>query len=449
VRLFPNQNQKLADKFEGPYYIVKIHPKNTCDILKNNKIHRVSFDRIKPYHVQIPINVPDSLDTSDQISNQMFIPVPPPIIDPTDVLSEEDNDNDVAPPVVDIDVPPPPRKRGRPKKSDQTQVNQPHVEPVPYVGPTTRSRASVNEVSHSLFSPSSVDTSTSAFSKMLSDTVTDLFKRLLFNENLRMTIANLLLDKLKELFPMIFHDVTVRPFRLNVPFRYNKHPSLHSRRVFLSQQDKATQEALLHHDPYFLVDPTIYHYAILRPDNKGSQLGTPHIIKKSISTPEVVSDTPNLSPALKCDIWPDTKNKPKLEPNVLIEADGHTLPATLRGPLVPQPDVKFDNSFLNGPADTPSAFLPPVPARPFTPAIIVNDPPPMDTPSTPPSVSPSVMGTAPLFPFDPNTPDPFLAVPARSESLDSNATVEYHGETPEQMGVQPWQLPPPRSPLLA
>jgi len=327
VQLFPNENQKLADKFEDPYYIVKIHPKNTCDILKNSKIHRVSFDRIKPYHVQIPTFVPDSLVTSDQLNDQMLIPVTPPFIPSQGVLSEEDNDNDVAHPDVDIDVPPPSRKKGRPKQSGQTQVNLPNVEPVPYVGPTTRSRAKVNEVSHSLFSSSSVDTSTSAFSKMLSNTVTDLFKRLLLNENLRMTIAHMLLEKLKELFPMIFHDVTVRLFRPNVPFKYNKHPSAHSRRLFLSQQDKATEEALLHHDPYFLVDPTIYHYAILRPENKGSQLGTPHIIKKdSICTPEIVGDTPNLSPALKSeDIWPDTESKPNLEPNIFVKtADTYT-----------------------------------------------------------------------------------------------------------------------------
>jgi len=110
---------------------------------------------------------------------------------------------------------------------------------------------------------------------------------------------------------------------------------------------------------------------------------------------------------------------------------------------MPQSDLKFDNSFLVKQDENPFVFPTPVPARPFTPFVIVNEPPPMDTPSTPPPCSPGVMGTAPLFPIDPAAPDPFLAVPKLSDSLDSNAIVEYQGETPESMGVQPWQLPPP------
>jgi len=456
VRLFPNQNQKLADKFEGPYYIVKIHPKNTCDILKNNKIHRVSFDRIKPYHVQVPINVPDSLDTSDQFNNQMLIPDMPPLIVSQDLVSEEGNDNNVAPPDVDIDVPPPLRKRGRPKKSDQTQVTRPHVEPVPYVGPTTRSRAQVNEVSHSLFTPHSVDTTSYDFGKMLSNTVTDLFKRLLLKEDLRLFIAQMLLDKLKELFPMIFHDVTVRPFRPKVPFVYNKHPSSHSRQVFLSQQDKATQEALLHHDPYFLVDPTIYHYAILRPDNKGSQLGTPHIIKKdSLSSPELVGDLPNLSPALKSeDIWPDTDLKPKLETPTepdLVKSSSIPPIAIKEQPFVfplPVPARSASPNFVVPQfvkQDTPLILPDPVPTRPFTPVIRINDMPPMKTPSPPPLPSPDGISAAPLFPFDPNMPDPFSQLP-RSNSLDSNATVTYQGESADALGMLPCHLPTPFPP---
>jgi len=394
VRLFPNQNQKLADKFEGPYYIVQIHPKNTCDILKNNKIHRVSFDRIKPYQVQIPLNVQDSFDTSQHVADQMLIPVTPPLIPSQEILTDiNDDDNDVAPTDVDIPVPQT-RKRGRPKKSDTAQVTTPPLEPVPYVGPTTRSRAKLNEVSHSQFSPSSVQTSISNFSTMLSDTVTDLFKRLLLNENLRMTIAQMLLKKLKELFPMLFHDVTVRPFRPKVPFRNNKHHSAHSRHVFLNQQDKATQEALLHHDPYFLVDPTIYHYAILRPENKGSQLGTPHIIKKESISPPPTEPAPEQEPSLAT---PVKKEEPPILPP--------PVPA-VEEPLIVAPEL--DNV-------EPLVLPEPVPSRPHS----------------------------PLFPFDPDIPDPFGTLPVRTDSLDSNATVVYHGEPPEDLGIMPCHQPVP------
>jgi len=338
--------------------------------------------------------VQDSFDTSQHVDDQMLIPVTPPLIPSQDVLTDINDDNDVAPPDVDIPLPQT-RKRGRPKKSDTTQVTTPHLEPVPYVGPTTRSRAQVNEVSHSRFSPSSVNTSISDFSTMLSNTVTDLFKRLLLNENLRMTIAQMLLEKLKELFPMIFHDVTVRPFRPKVPFKYNKHHSAHSRQVFLNQQDKATQEALLHHDPYFLVDPTVYHYAILCPDNKGSQLGTPHIIKKeSISSPpaEPAPAKQDSSQAV-----PVKQEQPIVFPNPV--------------PAIAEPSLLAPDLQDNGPLVLPE----PVPSRP----------------------------RSPIFPFDPNVPDPFADLLVRTDSLDSNATVEYHGEPPEALGLMPCHLPVP------
>jgi len=108
----------------------------------------------------------------------------------------------------------------------------------------------------------------------------------------------MLLTKLKEIFPLFFQDFRVKPFCPKEPFAYNNNPSTHSRKVFLSQQDGVTRDALLRHDPYFLVDPSNYYYTI--PDNRGSQLGTPHIIKKdSITTPVVKGEWPNLSPALK------------------------------------------------------------------------------------------------------------------------------------------------------
>jgi hypothetical protein len=47
--MFTNAKKKLAEKWEGPYFVTQVHPKGVVDILKDNKIQRVNVDRLKPY----------------------------------------------------------------------------------------------------------------------------------------------------------------------------------------------------------------------------------------------------------------------------------------------------------------------------------------------------------------------------------------------------------------
>lgn len=79
-------------------------------------------------------------------------------------------DNEVTPPIVDISIlSQKSKKRGRPKKSEQTQQVT-----TTYVGPTTRSQAKVHEVSHSLdIFQSDNKSSENTVTNMLTNTVTE------------------------------------------------------------------------------------------------------------------------------------------------------------------------------------------------------------------------------------------------------------------------------------
>jgi hypothetical protein len=37
IRMFTNENKKLAEKWEGPYFVTQVHPQGVVDILKNTK----------------------------------------------------------------------------------------------------------------------------------------------------------------------------------------------------------------------------------------------------------------------------------------------------------------------------------------------------------------------------------------------------------------------------
>jgi len=251
---------------------------------------------------------------------------------------------------------------------------------------------------------------------MLSQTVTDLFYKLLLNEDLRLYLATTLLDKLKEMFPMLFLDFEIVPFRPKQPFIVNNDPDTHSRKVFLSKQDGDTREALLFHDPYFLVDPVIYYYSILGPDNKGSQLGTPHIIKKdSIASPVPNSDMPSPVAQHVVSKAPSVDQTPPTLGNELVPL-GPLVPASSAPVVLPPPGV----------AD--AEFHPPLPqpvpaASPRVRAAVAL---PAPTPALPPAHSPPPPPVD-SFPTDPVGPDPFAIMPPPQPPLVPSPTVVYEG----------------------
>jgi hypothetical protein len=126
-RLFLNTNEKIDDKWEGPYLVSKVFQNGTLDIVRKGRAIRINKNRTKPFTAmgQVKTSIPDfgpdlldDLSTDDAIitdndpSVSDFQPSSTQITNsdtPTPsspVLSHSDNFQQTAPP----------KKRGRPRK---------------------------------------------------------------------------------------------------------------------------------------------------------------------------------------------------------------------------------------------------------------------------------------------------------------------------------------------
>jgi hypothetical protein len=68
VRNFLGKNKKLAQNWEGPYPILKIHPFGVVDIQLNNRVFRCNVSRTKPYYP--PANVQHRPELEEQQQHQ-------------------------------------------------------------------------------------------------------------------------------------------------------------------------------------------------------------------------------------------------------------------------------------------------------------------------------------------------------------------------------------------
>jgi len=107
VRLFVNANRKLAEHWEGPFFVYQVHPKGVIDILRNNKLHRVNIDRLKPF---IPEPVQIDINPNDNVVQN----TPLPLMCDQDIAPSQQIAPSIPPPTVSEPIIP--RGRGRPKR---------------------------------------------------------------------------------------------------------------------------------------------------------------------------------------------------------------------------------------------------------------------------------------------------------------------------------------------
>ena len=125
-RLFLNTNEKIDDKWEGPYLITKVFPNGTLDLLRKGRNIRVNKQRVKPFTAmgQVKTHMPeidpsrnedlatDDKDFSDNepdSSDSFSTPSQPISHLPSNSVPSNDT-----PSITPTN--PPPKKRGRPRK---------------------------------------------------------------------------------------------------------------------------------------------------------------------------------------------------------------------------------------------------------------------------------------------------------------------------------------------
>ncbi len=297
VRLFPNSNKKLADKFEGPFFIYKVHPKGVIDILKNNKIHRVNIDRIKPY-----IAPPPGFEML--IPEEQTPPGNPPLSLPG-----------VTPDEVEAQMPPTqiPVKRGpgRPRKTDA-----PASPPLPYNGPVTRARAQstaqpppgnvANQISEN-----QIMAARNFRSYIASPQVRDSLNKVSYRHLIR---KNPHLRDVKQLIePLIYYGDNQSRDEFGIPVTPESihSPAYLNRRRFLMGLTPAMRNRLLTGDPHFSLDPVFYEYVWSNPHIPVMQRIAPHLFPPGPQGPPG-GGAPDSKPKLEPK-W-DTDTKPKLEP---------------------------------------------------------------------------------------------------------------------------------------
>jgi hypothetical protein len=148
-QLFLNTNEKLEDKWEGPYAVSKVFPNGTLDLLRKGRSIRVNKARIKPFTAMgnVKTFIPDMPpNLMDHPRDDLFMTDPTPddhmMPDPTvpdlqpspnkrgpKTISNRQDQTLPAPDLSPSIVPPKPNKRGHPKKSDTVTSDLPPAVP--------------------------------------------------------------------------------------------------------------------------------------------------------------------------------------------------------------------------------------------------------------------------------------------------------------------------------
>jgi len=361
VRLFTNCNKKLAEKWEGPYFIYKVHPKGVIDILRNNKVHRVNVDRIKPFLAPPPGFQPimpssDPSDSEDGYSFPLlsdtqnprpyatFVP-PPPEFEPMEPTQSQPQ--------------PPPQRRGpgRPTKEEAMRKRQLAAQQ-PYSGPVTRSR------SRSQSSSAPQGNQLSENSIMVSED----FKAALVNEKVRDELVGFAYKELLDKRPEVrgYRSAPVKPitiyygdnqsrdeFGIPVTPETLDHPAYLRRRKYFESLDQKTRNLILTGDPEICFDPVFYEYIF------------------TVPRPQVPPALSHLGEAM--DIDPPSPPPPKGPPHMGPKRKNDTLSQVSGGgpppqppppPTAPQPSKHANKS--NRPGTDRKGPSPP-PARPYSP----------------------------------------------------------------------------------
>ena len=381
VRLFPKQNAKLADKFEGPYFVLKTYPNDVLDILRKGKIHRVNTSRCKlfvPKVTEISSQSEESGTEDDTISQDAT----PPLANPTDISHtlEETLQQDASLPssigteLQQADVQSPAlnekpahvdsktKKIGRP-----TGAKNKAWQPIPVgTGPNTRSKTKAQ--SHGKFLETNMSVSTVL--SLARPQVTNIFFDTLLTsiENAKVSSISNVADNSP--FQTDHGRLVLDDLGMFLPKSDLESEAYAERRKFLLALSPAERNLLLTGDPFFAVDKSFYTFYFNNPYAPVSKYVAPHLARtpaQTVISEEMFHSEPSLgspNPSLPIDFSLGSSHRRQRSLNLSESSnsepslDGMKTPPIrptqfVIRPAILRPAVAFQ--------DNPQVVAPPVP----------------------------------------------------------------------------------------
>jgi len=109
-RTFLNENEKLADKWEGPYLVTKLFDNGAVDVIRNGRTIRINRNRLKPFvamgdhAIPLPETIPDEFHPSPFEQEPQLAPNKSNEIETEHDILEEPLDPFISPPNVEDEI---------------------------------------------------------------------------------------------------------------------------------------------------------------------------------------------------------------------------------------------------------------------------------------------------------------------------------------------------------
>ena len=298
VRLFPKQNAKLADKFEGPYFVMKIYPNNVLDILRQGKIHRVNMSRCKLFVPKdtsqvIHSDSDTSGDEDDPVSQDVEVFSPPAQTNDSHSLGgtlqlQTSLPSPMETELQQADVQSPDFLKPAPVDSKTKKIGRPagsknKEKPPPIVGqgPVTRSRSKIQS------SIDFIDTnmSVSTILSLAKPQVTNIFFDSIISSLKSGNISSVTEGSGDCPFATKKGKIILDDLGMFLPKSSLESQAYLERRKYLLSLPPAKRNLLLTGDPLFAVDPTFYTFYFNNPNGPVSRYVAPHLAKSPVTIP--------------------------------------------------------------------------------------------------------------------------------------------------------------------
>jgi len=420
-RLFLNTNEKLEDKWEGPYVVSKVFPNGTLDLIRKGRSIRVNKARIKPFTAMgnvktfIPDMPPNLMDHptdhlllddpvfDDHMTQDPDIPnlQPPPNKRGPRTNSDQQDQILPAPDLPSSTAPPKSHKRGRPKKSDTITSDQPPAAPAIIPSSSATSDAPLPPMTNAASTPPAPVQSNARFGSHPMVLRQRLPKPTISHIKIASLSTRSNIPKVKRLnaiiirkFAKLINSLASLPIldEYALPKQVTNQSTskqINRRRQYLKSLCPTHRNTLLTGDPLFSFDPVVYEYVW--------STSRPPLPPELLQFFEHLPDVPDLPPGELVPFIPDDESPPP-RPNSAPSQYFPPLSGPEHGAIPRRPRSASPNVLRPYPMDIDPRVEYPPDNDPYPEAFW----PPEFQPYHPPYIPPLPQtAAAPYLPYDP------------------------------------------------
>jgi len=276
-RVFMNTNEKLEDKWEGPYLVTKTFSNGTLDLLRKGRTLRVNKQRVKPFtamgefSANIP-NVPAHLHENLSETNDTNQETPQISLESQNSPVNPNPATPPPPPPQEIPIPTG-KKRGRPRKTPQTAPPPPTSPQEEISSDNDSVIAQPSESGDQTFQPprKAAPQENAKFGthpmvlrqRTPKPTISHLqIANIVASKNSQVKKINkILLEKFVHHINFLAESRVLDEFGLPTQvFSQSNRKAIERRRRYLKSLPPQKRNTLLTGDPFFAFDPLVYEY---------------------------------------------------------------------------------------------------------------------------------------------------------------------------------------------